>query len=261
MKKYPFTKTCKQCNAVFVINRASKRNKQFCCSDCFYDNKRFIIRETNCISCGKTLINEQLKFCSHACSAKYHNARRGPVSEIQKDKIRKSIISHYMNNTVEKQKIICECVICKVLFETTKTRMTCSPQCYATLARQNSRNNPKCGGQKHTHRIRVKNIQQTEFTLESSYELTLANDLNNHQVLWIRPSFFWYIDQDNRRRRYYPDFYLPEYNTYLDPKNDYLIQVDSEKVYRTSTQNNVQIFILNKDQLSWEKIQKMVDPR
>ena len=126
---------------------------------------------------------------------------------------------------------------------------------------QSSRNNPKCGGQKHTQRVKIQNIHNIEFTLESSYELIVAQDLNRHQILWIRPSYVWYNDHDGQCRRYYPDFYLPEYDVYLDPKNDHLIRVDSDKVYQASTQNNIRIFVLNKDQLLWKDIQKLVDLR
>lgn len=33
-----------------------------------------------------------------------------------------------------------------------------------------------------------------------------------------------YWDDDGKQRRYVPDFYLPKYDLYLDPKNDYLIK-------------------------------------
>lgn len=33
----------------------------------------------------------------------------------------------------------------------------------------------------------------------------------------------FYTDNEGNLRYYYPDFYLEDYNVYLDPKNDYLL--------------------------------------
>jgi len=61
-----------------------------------------------------------------------------------------------------------------------------------------------------------------------------------------------------KRRKYYPDFYLSEYDVYLDPKNDWLIQTDSEKIRRCCKQNNIRVFILKENQLEWNKIKNII---
>jgi hypothetical protein len=56
---------------------------------------------------------------------------------------------------------------------------------------------------------------------------------------------------------YTPDFYLPEYDIYLDPKNDFLIEninpvlgyTDIDKIHQVELENNIKVLILNKDQL------------
>ena len=35
---------------------------------------------------------------------------------------------------------------------------------------------------------------------------------------------------NDKSRRYFPDFYLPKYDIYLDPKNPYLMQKDFFKM-------------------------------
>lgn len=63
---------------------------------------------------------------------------------------------------------------------------------------------------------------------------------------------------DGKQHRYTPDFYLPEYDIYLDPKNDYLINNinpslgynDVEKIKKVSTQNNIKILILDVNSLT-----------
>lgn len=96
--------------------------------------------------------------------------------------------------------------------------------------------------------------------LESTYELFLAKELDKNNISWIRPKRLYWIDKTGKQRHYTPDFYLVDYDIYLDPKNDYLIKIDSEKIILCSDQNNVKILILSKNELSWEIIkEKMRD--
>lgn len=103
-----------------------------------------------------------------------------------------------------------------------------------------------------------KTFEYNGVLLESSYELLLAKELDNNNIKWLRPKRLKWVDESGKQRHYTPDFYLPEYDIYLDPKNDYLIKVDSEKVRLCSVQNNVAIHILNKTQLSWNFIAGLV---
>lgn len=103
-----------------------------------------------------------------------------------------------------------------------------------------------------------KTFEYNGVLLESSYELILAKDLDNHNIAWNRPKRLKWIDNSGKQRHYTPDFYLPEFDIYLDPKNDYLIKIDSEKVRLCSIQNNVKIHVLNKSQLSWDYIAGLV---
>jgi hypothetical protein len=109
------------------------------------------------------------------------------------------------------------------------------------------------GGRNYRKTFKYKGV-----LLESSYELALAKELDKHKIDWVRPKRFYWTDMTGKQRFYTPDFYLPEYDIYLDPKNDYLIKKDSEKVSLCSAQNDVRIFILNKTQLTWKYIAGLV---
>ena len=63
---------------------------------------------------------------------------------------------------------------------------------------------------------------------------------------------------NNIKHLYYPDFYLPDYNVYLDPKNSFLIKKDKEKINRTATQNKINIIVLTVDQLDWSTIKNKI---
>lgn len=101
--------------------------------------------------------------------------------------------------------------------------------------------------------------------LDSSYEVIVAESLDKNNILWERPGRFLY-HMDGIIHYYTPDFYLPDYNVYLDPKNDFLIEninpgtgyKDIDKIRQVELENNVKILILNKDQLSWEYIKTML---
>jgi hypothetical protein len=82
-------------------------------------------------------------------------------------------------------------------------------------------------------------------TLQSSYELICSEILNDLNILWSRPKALMYDS-----RRYYPDFYLPEYDIYLDPKNDFKAKQDKEKIQKVVEQNNVTVYVVLKEQLN-----------
>lgn len=68
----------------------------------------------------------------------------------------------------------------------------------------------------------------TRTWLQSSYELKLFEILTELEVRWLRPKPLPYI-LDGEEKRYYADFYLPDFNLYLEPKNDYLIKKEKRK--------------------------------
>lgn len=103
--------------------------------------------------------------------------------------------------------------------------------------------------------------------LDSSYELKVAQELNEHNINFeIHPSGLTYIGYDGKQRTYFPDFYLTDYDVYLDPKNDFLLSekykyhglTTKEKIERAQFYNNVIIVLLNKESLSFEKIMECI---
>ncbi len=117
--------------------------------------------------------------------------------------------------------------------------------------------NRKLGG--HTSKKSVK--YQTEngiVYLQSSYEHLVAIDLDKNKIKWIRPNYLFWKDELDIEHRYYPDFYLVDYDVYLDPKNDFLIIKDKDKIQRVKEQNKIKIFILNKNQLTWNSIKMFI---
>ena len=142
-------------------------------------------------------------------------------------------------------------------------------------------------GKHHTKRIREflsKNAIENHFQLhwgtrtvyeyqgfkfQSSYEVEVLKSLDENGIKWEKPRYgiFKYTDNNGKLHTYTPDIYLPDYDVYLDPKNDFLINnnnpslgySDCEKITWVCTQNNVKILILNKDQLKWDCIKDIIN--
>jgi hypothetical protein len=66
--------------------------------------------------------------------------------------------------------------------------------------------------------------------LDSSWEEELANRLDHINVEWTRPPPLKWIDKYGVQRNYFPDFYLPAYNAFLDPKSPYVIKAQIDKI-------------------------------
>lgn len=148
----------------------------------------------------------------------------------------------------------------KKLSETAKNRKH-SEETKKKLSDAAKRNN--FGGW-HTSKV----VEYNGIKLDSSYELTFAQDLDKNNIKWERPKpLYWKLDDSEHR--YYPDFFLPEYGVYVDTKNDFLINnvnprfgiTDSEKIKLVEAQNNVKILILDKENLSWQCLLRSLSGR
>jgi len=75
------------------------------------------------------------------------------------------------------------------------------------------------------HRRLVRSIRDykksdgTIVKLDSSWEEALAKRLDELNISWIRPDPIKWVDENGTERNYFPDFYLTDYDLYLDPKN------------------------------------------
>lgn len=109
--------------------------------------------------------------------------------------------------------------------------------------------NPNCGGSTKQY------IDYKGVSLDSSWELKVALSLDEHGIRWDRPKYFRLKDG----RRYTPDFYLPDFEIYLDPKayrKGYLEQVQKIEIFEQDY--DTRCLILNKNQLLWEEIMPLI---
>lgn len=105
--------------------------------------------------------------------------------------------------------------------------LTCSQPCHNEQISRRTSANPNCGGETNYKRYRYKDV-----TMDSQWEVDIAIWLDERQIEWCRDKrmVFSWQDPEGKQRRYHPDFFLPAFNVYLDPKNKYLIGQDRFKI-------------------------------
>lgn len=92
-----------------------------------------------------------------------------------------------------------------------------------------------------------------ETLLQSSFELKCSEILNELSIRWIRPKAIKY---DNKN--YFADFYLADYDVWLDPKNNYKAKLDKEKIQKVIEQNNIKLYILLEEQINKDYITSLI---
>lgn len=185
------------------------------------------------------------KFCNKSCAAKFNNTKR-IVSNVQRKKTSETLKRKYKNgeliscfsnpltrpvrrNVVLGSKSVkyTNCEVCEKLFiqKSFGLKKTCSSDCRTKLIFKSRKYQ---NGKRKT--ILYNNKIQGEVLLESSWELEIAEYLDSLSVFWVRPEAISWVDKNNKKHLYYPDFYLKDYDVYLDPKNPYCLKKDEEKL-------------------------------
>jgi hypothetical protein len=194
--------------------------KKFCNSSCaakFNNHNRIMSDETR-LKIGLTLKSKYETgelVSSHKKTGKCYNPAFTKITSINYDPINKN----YRYN----------CKYCNSEYFTDKSpcnsRKTCSKECATKSSLNRSYNN----GSRKTIYYFNKYINSI-VVLESTWELKVAKLLDSKLIRWIRPESLTWIDKKNKERQYYPDFYLNDYNLFLDPKNPYCMKLDKFKM-------------------------------
>jgi hypothetical protein len=241
---------CKNINLKWPYEIKTLNTQRYICRKCYLDVKQNI----NCKCCGKDFIGnikENRKYCSISCAAIFNNRKNKItlkkrwqlLSNDQKQKqlsgLNKVLILRKQNPSLYKLKINLKrkckiyyknCKICNNLFvaaldKKNYERITCGDMC-RTIA-SNSIRTYQNGSRKPSWYFCKE--QQKNVLLESSWEVEIAKLLDASNIKWIRPKPLEWFD-GNKKRFYYPDFYLPEQNMYLDPKNPFCMERDKNKL-------------------------------
>lgn len=79
-------------------------------------------------------------------------------------------------------------------------------------------------------RLKKGTVMYKGVLLDSSWELELAKRLDELEIKWVRPDPIPWVDEESVTHNYFPDFYLEDYDLFLDPKNPQAIKVQKKKL-------------------------------
>jgi hypothetical protein len=208
---------CKNCGKEF--NNWKCHESKFCSSECYFDfkHKHRTGKELKCDVCGKNIyikkneFNNIKHFCNNTCYNKYQKTLIGVNSIAWK----------------EHNKFVCEtCGKEFITYNYLKSRRFCSQECFI---------NAKFV----THIIKYKNNN-----FRSSYEANFAKWLDLSGIKWCYEQKRFSVILNNKETKYIPDFYLPEFDCYIEVKGYwyYRAKQKMEQFLKQYPSINIEIF-------------------
>ena len=197
---------CPQCNI-----QLTKQNLQRHILKCTGQNLT-----KHCKGCGVLISNFKL-FCTRSCSASFNNTQRVVLSRKFTAESLQNICTSNKNRKLTKiaeylaNPNICKTCGCSLSYEQ-RTKSNCSKNCFKQQMRTNALLK-KFGGPIKQRRVITLNNGQT-LTVDSSWEEELANNFIKRNITFTKCDKFTLSTGES----YTPDFYLPSYNCYVDPK-------------------------------------------
>ncbi len=184
--------------------------------DFHYKKEERICARAGCNQTFKVIPSNPKIYCSSSCSTKVNNNKRGHLSEDTKRKIRDALKGRpnpYKGiKKVPMVEVVCANPRCKKVFlqERWQKRKFCSKKCAIEVI-GGKPTSPKAARGKAGIR---KDISKTIY-FYSRWEANFARLCNYLNIGWIhQPKTFNLGSQ-----KYTPDFYLPNYDLYIEVKN------------------------------------------
>lgn len=175
-----------------------------------------VCQRLGCDITFEVIPSDPKKYCSSRCSAKVNNRTRGAPSLATRHKIAQSMlgaVSPFKGVIkVPHEEVKCQNLECQKDFMRPRWKKArfCSVACavHVTGSRPTS---PKAARAKAGVRL---DIDDTTY-FYSRWEANIARLFNHFCIKWIhQPETF-----DLHKQKYTPDFYLPEYDLYIEVKN------------------------------------------
>lgn len=254
----PYRQTCSNDCLKQIISINSKKETPFKCKACNEKfssiellNKHFKIRHQK----------EEYQFECLICKAKFKN----------KDQLHSHYYQYHKNLIIE-EKVKCKNENCNNYTSLLKindyvikqNNEFCSKNCSSwyngiTIERYLSLNKNKINDFLYKGRLWYNYIDNfgIKHRLQGSYELALAKKLDEMNVKFIsHPKGIKYI-RNNKLTYYFPDFYIPSKNLYVDTKSYYFLNLSGDKFKLFREQNpNINLVILTENLLECYGITK-----
>lgn len=199
--------TCEKCGTPFQLELRSTQLKQK--------------------NCGR--------FCSRSCAnIRVHSSE-------SKQKIAATLAGKATPRT-------CTCKYCGVSLP--PRRSACRPRCHAMKTAISASLSEALKGKTGGYRERGgrgKGSHYKEVWLDSTWELAFVKRLDQLSIRWERDvgkHRFPYVDSLGRERLYFPDFYLPEFECYVEVKG-YWTSIVKQKIDAAVSRNQFKLIVID----------------
>ena len=236
---------CKNCSKLFT--KLFDSNRVHCTAECVREfrikNKKIKVKPTKiCPKCDTPHLKDGV-FCSRGCA----NVRiRTEEFKQQRSEYALANPSGWAtnpkayNNTSErwaKKRLTLACLDCKKLFEvpfSQRHRKYCSIDCT---------NKNKY----HPNSTKKHRTFYNGYWMDSGAELLFAQELDKLNIHWHKNSteYFSFTKSNNKQSKYYPDFYLKDYDIWVEVKGLRYVREDDE-LRRAAVPKPVFLLISNK---------------
>ena len=236
-------KICQSINCNNTVSNKPGTTGKYCSLSCSTRHRNYLNRENKikeyqlypnkCKSCNTDLPFKSRKntYCSRSCSVTETNKNKNRTHSIEtKNKLSKIIKQKHasgcydMTNTRRKIKIKI-CPECKKEFSRKNTKY-CSMVC----AKKNM------GGYRTPSQLKTQQSFYQGHLMDSGAELYFAKLLDSNGIKWIKNDYNWkkkypYKKVNEKWYFYYPDFYLPQLNLWIEIKGKRYKREDDCKRY------------------------------
>ena len=205
---------------------------------------------TNCPKC-QSLFNPQgkwgpKKFCSRSCANS-----RGPRTEEFKKQNRERALANPKGWALNPTNTNGSLAI-KAKWDLLKSTITCK-ECSKVFEVPYSKRNRKycsisCSNKNkyHQNSSRKHRSVYKGFQMDSGAERVFAEECDNLKIQWVKNTtqYFLFVDSNGIQRKYYPDFFLPEYDCWVEIKGRRYIRSD-DNLRRDAVGKPVHLIISN----------------
>lgn len=177
------------------------------------------------------------RFCSKSCasSRKLSNATKKQISKKLKNNI------PWNAGKLKTYHKICKVCNKEFTFEGWSNRKTCSDLC--------RRNAPSQGGYRPNSTRKIRS-EYKGYWMDSGAERKFAELLDDNNIRWKKNTteYFKYKDLSGKSRKYYPDFYLCDYDYWVEIKGLYYLN-DNDDLKLKSVGSNIEMQMHNEIRL------------
>ena len=173
--------------------------------------EKYLQNPKRCLLCSIVIPYEQKtenNFCNRSCAATYNNNKRGrkqktvetskPKKQSRAPRTPKPKKEKYPYTLVYPNK----CKVCeRSFYAKTNVRKSCSPECTKIIGSITAKRTGLGGNKNNKAHGYYTSPTAGTVWLESSYELKVAQELDNHNIAWSRPSYFNYTLNEQTKKR------------------------------------------------------------